>query len=270
MTVSVWTPSRGVGIAYVGIDLCSNASSSYPARAAPTAASTTTASAVTEVFDTSLRLGVLELRHRLDDVLGRALEHELPVVLFDLDDGDRHVVLRQADETPRADDGVGHRLVGGDDDVVDGAHLLVLRVVDGFAQDLLLGAPAEDDRVHFGCRKADGGVAGDLGAGRRREQCGNRHDGQRNSVHDASSSLGFGAVRAAGYPPAGAGAGGRHDERSSQARYGTRKSPSASPVSHSTSRRTMRLQVRAGIVFMRISTGFKCEWMVSTQSKVRT
>jgi len=54
----------------------------------------------------------------------------------------RDVVFADTEESARADDGVGHRTVGRDDDVIDASYFLVLFVVDRLAEYLFLCAPA--------------------------------------------------------------------------------------------------------------------------------
>ena len=90
----------------------------------------------------SPRLRVLELRQALDRVLSGAWEHELTVLLLQLADGDSDVVLAQADKSTGTDNGVGDRHVRRHDEVIDRPYLLILLIVDRFAEHLLLGAPA--------------------------------------------------------------------------------------------------------------------------------
>ena len=86
--------------------------------------------------------GILELRQRFDRFLAGAGEHELPVLLLQLASRNRDVVFADTEESARADDGVGHRTVGRDDDVIDASYFLVLFVVDRLAEYLFLCAPA--------------------------------------------------------------------------------------------------------------------------------
>jgi hypothetical protein len=53
-------------------------------------------------------------------------------------------------ETAGVDDRVGNRLVGRDDDVVDISDPLALVIVDGSAENLVLGAPTRRDVPQFG------------------------------------------------------------------------------------------------------------------------
>ena len=52
----------------------------------------------------------------------------------------------EPDEASRANDGEGHGSVRGDNEVIDGADLLLVFVVDGLAEDLLLGTPSDGYR----------------------------------------------------------------------------------------------------------------------------
>ena len=66
----------------------------------------------------ALFLGVLELRHRLDGLLGRAGQDLFPVLLLQLADWNRHVVSGKTDEPAGADNDEGDGPVRRDDDVV--------------------------------------------------------------------------------------------------------------------------------------------------------
>jgi hypothetical protein len=115
--------------------------------------------------DNSPRLRVLELRQGLDRVLGCSWEHELTILLLKLVDWDSDVVSAHADNSAGTDNGVGDSLVRRNDEVIDSANLLVLLVVDSFAEDLLLYAPACDDVLHLLDRNADPHHARYLGRG---------------------------------------------------------------------------------------------------------
>src|SRR5262245_6229671 len=103
-----------------------------------------------ERVDASIALlRVLELGQCLEGVLARARQHDPARAGLEQLDGDRYVVLAEADEAAGADDGIGERSVGCDDQIVDDADLLVLVVVHVLSKDLLLGAPANCDHFHF-------------------------------------------------------------------------------------------------------------------------
>src|SRR5262249_47788853 len=65
-----------------------------------------------------------ERGHCLEGVLGGAGEDELAGDLLELSHRDCHIVLADSEEPAGADDRVGGRLVGTDDDVIDGSDLL--------------------------------------------------------------------------------------------------------------------------------------------------
>src|SRR5262245_25257281 len=70
-----------------------------------------------------------ELGYRLQRVLDRARQDDPSLVLLQLPDGDRDVVLSDAEKLTGADDGVGQGRLRRDDQLVDHADLLVLVVV---------------------------------------------------------------------------------------------------------------------------------------------
>src|ERR1700730_16305881 len=97
----------------------------------------------TSLYLRLFRFGVFEPRHGLDRLLGRSGEHNLPVVgLLQLRDRNGDVVAPEPDKPSRTDDGEGHGPVRGNDEVIDDTDLRVVFVVDGLAEDLLLGTPA--------------------------------------------------------------------------------------------------------------------------------
>src|SRR5258708_32379671 len=83
---------------------------------------------------------IFEGRHYLDDFLRCTGKNDLAVALLQLADRDGDVMLADTEESAGADDGVGDRFVGGDDDVVDLPDRLALVVVDGLPENLSLAA----------------------------------------------------------------------------------------------------------------------------------
>jgi hypothetical protein len=88
----------------------------------------------------ALFLGVFELRQRFDRLLGRAREDDLTVLLLQLIRRNGDVMPADAHEASRTDD-ERHRTVGGDDEVVDDPHFLLLFVIHRLAKDLFLCTP---------------------------------------------------------------------------------------------------------------------------------
>jgi hypothetical protein len=99
----------------------------------------------------------------LQSVLGRAGQNQLFTVQLKLGNRNSDVVLRDRKETAGIDDGVGDRLVGRDNDVLDRANAFIRVVVDRMSQDLPLGAPAKRHITQLGVAGAKQGRPGDLG-----------------------------------------------------------------------------------------------------------
>src|SRR4030095_8279 len=97
----------------------------------------------------ALFLGVLELGRRLPGLPGRSGQDDLAHLLLEFGHRYGDVVLADPKESADADDRVGQRSLGGDDQVVDFADLLPGRVVDILPEDLLLRAPADRDFAHL-------------------------------------------------------------------------------------------------------------------------
>src|SRR5216683_1759622 len=128
---------------------------------------------------------IFEGRHRPDGVLRSSSKNDLAVALLQLADGDGDVVLADAEESAGADDGVGDRLVRGNDDVVGFADRLTLVVVDRLSQDLTPGAPPHGDVPQFGHRHAQLRGADNL-LTLRCAGCTQQHRTYRRRYHDAS------------------------------------------------------------------------------------
>jgi hypothetical protein len=64
-------------------------------------------------------LGVLKLRTSFQSFLRGAWQDQFALDKLELGNGNGDIVLRQPEEASGIDDGVGNRLVGRDDDVID-------------------------------------------------------------------------------------------------------------------------------------------------------
>src|SRR4029434_9889730 len=94
-------------------------------------------------------LRVLKLRQRFQRFFGCPWQNQLVIFFLNTIYRDRYVVLPHPHESPRTDDHERYRLVRSDNQIINGADLLVLVVVDGFAENIFLRAPTRRDEFHF-------------------------------------------------------------------------------------------------------------------------
>ena len=130
-------------------------------------------------------VGVVELRCCRQSVPRGARQNQLVAAQLELRHWNGDVVLGDRKEAAGIDDGVGDRFVGRDDDVVDRSDALTHVIVDGMAEDLPLGAPAQGDIAQFTVAYAEESRASHLCLrDRRRAQTDARNDDELDEFHD--------------------------------------------------------------------------------------
>ena len=90
-------------------------------------------------------LGIFEFGTGLERSAGGSRQDQLSFDQLELRNRNGNIVLGDMKVTAGIDDGVGNRLVGRDDDVVDISDPLVLVIVDWRAENLALGTPTGRD-----------------------------------------------------------------------------------------------------------------------------
>src|ERR1700676_3448378 len=107
-------------------------------------------------------VGVFERGGGLERVPGRAGQNQLLATQLKLRNRNGDVVLRDREEAAGIDDGVGNRLVGRDNNVLDRTNALIHVVVDRMSQNLPLGAPAKRHITQLAVTDAEESGSGDL------------------------------------------------------------------------------------------------------------
>lgn len=102
-------------------------------------------------------LSVLERRTCPQGLLCSARQNQLVIDQFKLRDRNGDIMLRQAKKAAGADDGVGDRLVGRDDDVVDRSDAFIFIVEYRLPEDCGRGAPTQGDVPQLRGGDADNG-----------------------------------------------------------------------------------------------------------------
>src|SRR4029453_8825535 len=114
--------------------------------------------------------GILERWHPRKRFLGSAWQDKLSISQLELVDRDGDVTPVETQKAAGTHNAVGHRLVRGDDDVLDGANAFLLVVVDRFSEDLPLDTPTFHHVAQLGDGYAEGRRAYHLSSRRHRPE----------------------------------------------------------------------------------------------------
>src|SRR6476646_256419 len=94
-------------------------------------------------------LGVLKLRTSFQSFLRGAWQDQFALDKLELGNGNGDIVLCQPEIAAGIDDGVGDRLVGRDDDVINRSDTFIVVIVNSLPEDCTLDTPTQGNVTHL-------------------------------------------------------------------------------------------------------------------------